>query len=99
MADKAGRSTKKPRVRERELPASLVKARKRRETKSGTTSRPSSRGKPQRKAVPRVRAKVKTMAGGLTATGYGELLPLAPNDTSENRATNRRVEFVLEKKN
>jgi chemotaxis protein MotB len=34
----------------------------------------------------------------LTATGYGELLPLVPNDTSENRATNRRVEFVLEKK-
>ena len=35
----------------------------------------------------------------LTATGYGELLPLVPNESSENRATNRRVEFVLEKKN
>jgi len=35
----------------------------------------------------------------LTATGYAELLPLVPNDTSKNRATNRRVEFVLEKKN
>ena len=34
----------------------------------------------------------------LTATGYGELLPLVPNDTPENRARNRRVEFVLEKK-
>jgi len=33
----------------------------------------------------------------LTATGYGELLPLVPNDSSENRAQNRRVEFVLEK--
>ena len=33
----------------------------------------------------------------LTATGYGELLPLVPNESSENRATNRRVEFVLEK--
>jgi chemotaxis protein MotB len=33
----------------------------------------------------------------LTATGYGELLPIAPNDTPENRARNRRVEFVLEK--
>ena len=34
----------------------------------------------------------------LTATGYGDLLPLVPNDTAENRAVNRRVEFVLEKK-
>jgi chemotaxis protein MotB len=34
----------------------------------------------------------------LTATGYGELLPLVPNDTAEHRATNRRVEFVLEKR-
>ncbi len=33
----------------------------------------------------------------LTATGYGELLPLVPNETPENRAMNRRVEFVLEK--
>ena len=33
----------------------------------------------------------------LTATGYGELLPLVPNDSSEDRAQNRRVEFVLEK--
>ena len=35
----------------------------------------------------------------LTATGYGELLPLLPNDSTESRATNRRVEFVLEKGN
>ncbi|MFH1139572.1 MAG: OmpA family protein [Pseudomonadota bacterium] len=33
----------------------------------------------------------------LTATGYGELLPVAPNDNPENKAKNRRVEFVLEK--
>jgi chemotaxis protein MotB len=33
----------------------------------------------------------------LTATGYGELMPLFPNDSVENRAQNRRVEFVLEK--
>lgn len=33
----------------------------------------------------------------LTATGYGDLLQVAPNDTPENRALNRRVEFVLEK--
>lgn len=33
----------------------------------------------------------------LTATGYGEVLPLVANDSRENRARNRRVEFVLEK--
>ena len=37
-------------------------------------------------------------AGRLTATGYGDVLPLVPNTTAENRARNRRVEFVLEKK-
>ena len=34
----------------------------------------------------------------LTATGYGKTLPLISNDTEEHRAINRRVEFVLEKK-
>ncbi len=34
----------------------------------------------------------------LTATGYGKILPLVPNTSAENRAKNRRVEFVLEKK-
>ena len=34
----------------------------------------------------------------LTATGYGDILPLVPNTSEENRAQNRRVEFVLEKK-
>jgi len=34
----------------------------------------------------------------LTATGYGALLPLVPNDSDANRAANRRVEFVLEKR-
>ncbi|MBF0101990.1 MAG: OmpA family protein [Desulfobacterales bacterium] len=34
----------------------------------------------------------------LTATGYGDSLPLVPNDTEEHRVKNRRVEFVLEKK-
>ena len=33
----------------------------------------------------------------LTATGYGELFPFRPNNSDENRAMNRRVEFVLEK--
>lgn len=33
----------------------------------------------------------------MTATGYGDLIPVAANDTPENRALNRRVDFVLEK--
>jgi chemotaxis protein MotB len=35
----------------------------------------------------------------MTATGYADFLPLVANDTAENRARNRRVEFVLEKEN
>lgn len=34
----------------------------------------------------------------LTATGYADTDPLAPNTSPENMAMNRRVEFVLEKK-
>ncbi len=33
----------------------------------------------------------------LTATGMGDLNPLFPNDTPENQARNRRVEFSLER--
>ena len=31
----------------------------------------------------------------LSATGYAEYQPLAPNDTDENKAKNRRIEIVL----
>jgi OmpA-OmpF porin, OOP family len=34
-------------------------------------------------------------ASRLTAIGYGETRPLAPNDTAENRAKNRRIEFTV----
>ncbi len=34
----------------------------------------------------------------LTATGYGAVMPLVPNISDENKAQNRRVEFVLEKR-
>jgi len=34
----------------------------------------------------------------LTSTGLADLSPLYPNTTDENRAKNRRVEFVLEKR-
>ncbi len=33
----------------------------------------------------------------MTATGYADFIPIVPNNTAENRAKNRRVEFVLEK--
>jgi chemotaxis protein MotB len=36
-------------------------------------------------------------ANRLTATGLADLEPLYPNSTEENRAGNRRVEFVLER--
>lgn len=34
----------------------------------------------------------------LTATGLADMNPLLPNTSEENRATNRRVEFVLEQR-
>lgn len=33
----------------------------------------------------------------MTATGYADSVPIAPNNNENNRALNRRVEFVLEK--
>ncbi len=35
----------------------------------------------------------------LTATGFGDLFPVVPNNSKRNKAINRRVEFVLEKEN
>ena len=32
---------------------------------------------------------------GLSAVGFGEFHPIAPNDTTEHRARNRRIEIVL----
>lgn len=33
-----------------------------------------------------------------SATGYGEYRPIAPNDSSENRQQNRRVDIMIERK-
>ena len=35
--------------------------------------------------------------GKLSAAGYGEYRPIASNDTSEGRARNRRVDFVIQR--
>jgi len=35
--------------------------------------------------------------GRLAAGGFGDRMPLYPNDTDENRSKNRRVEFILKK--
>jgi OOP family OmpA-OmpF porin len=34
-------------------------------------------------------------ASRITAKGYGETKPLVANDTPDNKALNRRVEFVI----
>jgi OmpA-OmpF porin, OOP family len=34
-------------------------------------------------------------SGTLSAIGYGETRPIAPNDTADNRARNRRIEFTV----
>lgn len=34
----------------------------------------------------------------VSAVGYGEYRPVAPNDSEENRRQNRRVEFIVEKR-
>jgi len=35
-------------------------------------------------------------ADSIDAVGYGQSKPIAPNDTDDNKALNRRIEFVLE---
>lgn len=34
-------------------------------------------------------------AARLEAVGYGQTVPVAPNDTAENKAKNRRIEFIV----
>jgi len=50
------------------------------------------------KRVERVKAELVNIgieADRLKPVGYGETKPLVPNDTEENRARNRRVEFII----
>jgi OOP family OmpA-OmpF porin len=51
------------------------------------------------KAVMKALVKRGIVAGRLTARGYGQDKPIAPNTTDEGRTKNRRVQFtILEKK-
>lgn len=63
-----------------------------------------ARGQPRRNLAlsqRRARTVVRYLAqkgideGRLAAVGYGETRPVAPNDTGENRAKNRRIEVVI----
>ena len=36
-------------------------------------------------------------SGRLSSKGYGDTQPVAPNDTPENKAKNRRIDFVVAK--
>lgn len=46
-------------------------------------------------AVVKALEELGVPAGRLTARGFGESSPIAPNDTPENKAKNRRIEFVV----
>ncbi len=53
-------------------------------------------------SVMRATSVVKILTGAanlsqdrVTAAGRGEFLPLAPNDSAENKAKNRRTEIIL----
>ena len=51
-----------------------------------------------RRATEVVRYLVETYGfppGRISASGYAEYRPVAPNDTGENRALNRRIEIIL----
>lgn len=49
--------------------------------------------------IHRMQSLTDIEAARLTAVGYGDTRPLAPNDTPENRARNRRVEIAVVREN
>lgn len=61
----------------------------------GTPERNKSLSERRAKAVYDYLAKAGVGADRLTAVGYGETRPIAPNDTPANRAKNRRIEFTV----
>lgn len=61
----------------------------------GTPERNKNLSERRAKAVYDYLAKAGVGADRLTAVGYGETRPIAPNDTAANRAKNRRIEFTV----
>ena len=61
----------------------------------GTPERNARLADRRARAVADYLVKAGVEAGKLVAVGYGETRPVAPNDTPENRARNRRIEFTV----
>ncbi|MCB1526690.1 MAG: OmpA family protein [Hyphomicrobiaceae bacterium] len=61
----------------------------------GTPDRNKSLSERRAKAVYDYLSKAGVGAERLSAVGYGETRPVAPNDTPANRAKNRRIEFSV----
>ena len=61
----------------------------------GTPERNKNLSERRAKAVFDYLAKAGVGAERLSAVGYGETRPVAPNDTPANRAKNRRIEFTV----
>jgi outer membrane protein OmpA-like peptidoglycan-associated protein len=61
----------------------------------GTPERNAGLSKRRAEAVAQYLAEAGVDAERLSAIGYGETRPVAPNDTAGNRARNRRIEFAV----
>jgi outer membrane protein OmpA-like peptidoglycan-associated protein len=61
----------------------------------GTPERNARLSKRRAEAVAQYLAEAGIDAERLSAIGYGETRPVAPNDTAVNRARNRRIEFAV----
>jgi OmpA-OmpF porin, OOP family len=61
----------------------------------GTPTRNKRLSQRRAQSVAEYLTRAGVPAERLTAVGYGETRPVAPNDTIENRARNRRIEFAV----
>ncbi len=61
----------------------------------GTPERNASLSERRAQAVFAYLSEAGVAADRMTAVGYGAAQPVAPNDTAENRAKNRRIEFTV----